>query len=218
MVDRFEDYREVFAEIDESAKIDLDIYVIGGAVMLYRDLKPATKDIDIVLTSKKEYDELVGLLKDIGFKSVMKGKGYENLNLGNILKRGDMHIDLFFNEVCSKFAFSKNMTGRAEKIISLNSVNIYLSSNEDIFAFKTMTDREGDLDDCIALARASLNWDIILDEIKSQVSSSGKDVWITWINERLEILEERGAVIPIIEKTRELTLSYYDYLEKRHHL
>ena len=215
MIENFKDYEKLFQEISELAKIELDIYVIGGAVLLYRDLKPATKDIDVVVNSKKEYVELCRILKEIEFKPIAKREGYENMNISCVLKRGDLQIVSFFEKVCSKFSFSKEMAEKSEKILSLGKVNVYLSSNEDVFAFKTMTDRDGDIDDCIALAKRGLNWGIIIKEIKSQVNASGKDVWITWINERLELLEEKGVVIPIIKETQELTKAYYEELEKR---
>ena len=213
MVEKFKDYEKLFNEINKLAKIKLNLYVIGGAVLLYRDLKPATKDIDIVLKTKEEYQELNAILKKINFKPVAKIEGYENLNISNMLKKNDLQVDIFFEKVCSKFSFSENMVKRSEKVLLLDNLEIYLCSNEDVFVFKTMTEREGDIDDCISLAKRGLNWQSILDEIKYQ--AKGKDVWITWINERLELLEEKGVVVPIADETRKLTIAYYEELEKR---
>ena len=39
-----------------------------------------------------------------------------------------------------------------------------------------MTEREGDLQDCMVLNMHKLNWDIILDELKEQIKTSGRKV------------------------------------------
>jgi hypothetical protein len=210
MINNFKDYENLFMEINKLAKIKLNIYLIGGAVLLYRNLKFSTKDIDVVLISNKEYNELYRILKKLNFKQGVKKIGYKNFNLTNILKKDKLKIDIFLNEVCSKFSFSNEMVKRAEKILNFDKVKVYLSSNEDVFAFKTMTNREGDLEDCVALAKRKLDWDIILKEIKNQINLSGENIWITWINERLELLIEKGVVVPIIKETNKLTIAYYN--------
>ena len=48
-------------------------------------------------------------------------------------------------------------------------LNIFLCSNEDVFLFKTLTERPGDLEDCIALSRKGLDWNRILSELKHQM-------------------------------------------------
>ena len=42
-----------------------------------------------------------------------------------------------------------------------------------------MTEREGDLEGCINLVQRGINWDIILEEIQTQIKQNGQDVWIT---------------------------------------
>lgn len=216
MIENFAMYEELFKKVDNLSEQDINLYVIGGAVLLYRDLKPSTKDIDLVVNTQSEYNELIKVLKKLGFEdySPMLG-GYEHFNMGKQLKKGDVYIDIFLNKVCSKFSFSKGMIKRSEEIMTLNKIRIYLSSNEDVFSFKTMTTRPGDLDDCVSLAQRGLDWDTIFVEIKSQIEISGEDVWITWINERLIDLEEKGVNIPILDKTNELASVYMERLDEK---
>ena len=217
MIEQFLVYESLFKEINQLINIDINIYVIGGAVLLYRDIKPTTKDIDVVVDTKEEFNELITILKQIGFESSspLTG-GYQHFKLSEQFKRGGIHIDIFLREVCSKFLFSKTMIVRSENIISLDKIKVYLSSNEDVFSFKTMTDRPGDLDDCISLAQRGLDWDAILSEILFQIEKSGKDIWITWVNERLINLEERGVVIPILKKTNKLAIEYMESKYPKH--
>jgi len=84
-----------------------------------------------------------------------------------------------------------------------------------VFMLKTLTEREGDLDDCISLASAGINWDSIFQELKYQMQSSGNKIWITYVGERLDLLQERGLNIPIMEEVDLLRLEYYEELEKK---
>ena len=86
MIEQFSVYELLFNEINKLIKIDTNIYVIGGAVLLYRDIKPATKDIDIVVDTKEEFNELVKVLKQIGFKPAELLDGYQNFKLSEQLK------------------------------------------------------------------------------------------------------------------------------------
>jgi len=96
MVEQFSVYESLFEEIDQLIKLNINMYVIGGAVLLYRDMKPATKDIDIVINTKSEFNELVKVLKQMGFKSFspLIG-GYQHFKLNEQLQRNDVHIDIF---------------------------------------------------------------------------------------------------------------------------
>jgi len=77
-----------------------------------------------------------------------------------------------------------------------------------------MTERDGDLEDCKSLSRTELDWEEILKELQSQIQKSKQDVWITWVGERLNILEQDGMIIPIMPQIDELRLKYFEDLEK----
>lgn len=216
MIADFKQIEELFKEIDGIMRTKIKIYTIGGAVLLEQGLKAATKDIDIVVETKKEFIELQQSLKKIGFISKIPGKEYLQMNLSQIFQRGDFRIDLFEKEVCGRFSLSKGMINRARKAISLGHIEVYLCSNEDIFLFKTMTDRDGDLADCESLVGAAVEWKIIIDELKSQINMSKQDVWITWVGERLDILEDRGMIIPVMDELNILRNKFFDDFEKRH--
>lgn len=216
MINDFKDIEEFFKELDKSMKNIIEIFTIGGAALLRRGMKAATKDIDIIVSTKKEFIELQTALKNIGFQGQIPGKEYTHMNLSQIFQRGDFRIDLFEKEVCGKFSLTEEMKVRAEKVINLDHVKVYLCSNEDIFLFKTMTERDGDLTDCINIATLqNPDWNIILSELKNQISKSKQDVWITWVGERLDILEDRNLDIPIMKDIDKLRDEYFDDLEKR---
>ncbi|MBU4456400.1 MAG: hypothetical protein KKA65_02770, partial [Nanoarchaeota archaeon] len=160
--------------------------------------------------------EIEKALKKLDFKLQIPGKEYTHMNLSQIFQKKDFRLDIFEKEVCGKFSLSKTMIKRAKKIINLKNIKAYICSNEDIFLFKTMTEREGDLEDCISIATTTdPNWSLMLEELRYQIYHNKKDVWITWIGERLDILEDRGLIIPIIEEINKLREKYYYELEKK---
>jgi len=56
---------------------------------------------------------------------------------------------------------------------------------------------------------------IILSEIKYQIKKSGNKIWVTWFDERLNLLEDRKINIPIIKEIRALSYDYYSKLEEK---
>ena len=221
MISQFEEVKRLFEEMEshlENTGTDINnlhLFVIGGAVLLYHGLKPATKDIDIIVESKKEYFTFQKLLKSIDFKPKIPGLEYRHMNLTQIFERDDFRIDVFHKTVCNEFSLSKAMIKRAIQIQTHEKLKISLCSNEDIFLFKTMTEREGDLEDCIALVQKGIEWNVILTELKSQIKHSGKEIWITWVGERMDILVEKGLNISIMKEIDTLREDYFNELEKK---
>jgi hypothetical protein len=210
MIERFEQAEQLFKELDSAAKEKISVYTIGGAALLKRGLKPVTKDIDLVVSSRMEFLGLQEALVKIGFAKKIPRKDYAHMNLNQVFQRGAFSIDVFENEVCGKFSLSENMRNRAEKIIELKHTTVYLCSNEDIFLFKNMTERDGDIADCYEIAQKGPDWNVILEELKHQIKQSKQDIWITWVGERMDILEERGVSIPIMDQLNQLRETYME--------
>ena len=213
MISTFKVIEEVFVEINRVIGRKVEVYMIGGAVLLYQGLKNATKDIDLVFKNKQDFIEFQKALIKIGFGKEKVGELYKNLDLSYVLTRGDFRIDLFLSRVCSKFCLSEEMIKRAKRVVSLDKITLFNCSNSDIFLFKTMTERPGDLEDCMALARENINWQDIKEELMSQIKSSGKDIWITWVGERMDLLEDRGLNIPIRKDIDKLIVEYFESIE-----
>ena len=211
MISNFSQIQALFEEIDEVMEKKAKAYVIGGTVLLQQGLKPATKDIDLVAANRTDFLEIEKALTRIGFSQHTPGKEYKRMNLSKLFQRENFRIDLFEKQVCGGFSLSNGMIRRARK---LKHLTVSLCSNEDVFLFKTMTEREGDLKDCESLIGSGINWKIILNELIDQINQSSKDVWVTWVGERLDLLEDRGLEIPIMREVNKLRLKFFDGLEK----
>jgi len=213
MIDNFKHIEGLFKEVDAALSKKVSIFVIGGAVLLQQGLKPATKDIDLIVESKEEFLELQKALDKLNFAPTIPGNEYKHMNLNQIFQRGDFRIDIFQKEVCGRFSLSESMKKRANTVLTLDHSSVALCANEDIFLFKTMTEREGDITDCISLGTTELDWNAMLEELKGQIQQSKRDVWITWVGERLDILQDRGLVIPIMEDINTLREKFFESLE-----
>jgi len=211
MIIAFTEIEKLFEEIDHLLNKQARVYIIGGAALLHRGIKAATKDLDLVVATKQEFFGIQNALNKIKFTTQIPGKEYTHLNISQIFLRDDFRIDLFEKEVCGRFSLSEKMMGRAEPMVMLNRLAIFLCSNEDIFLFKTMTEREGDITDCISIAATQgLDWEVILEELQGQIKHSQQKVWITWIGERLDLLVERGVDIPIMNAVDTLREAYFE--------
>ena len=215
MISKFNDIKKLFKELDKELNQKVEIYIIGGAVMLYHGLKIGTKDIDLIVDSANEFNYVKKALFKINFEAKIPGIEYKKFNLNQIFVRVDYRIDLFQKTVCNGFILSNEMKKRAKKIKELENLKVFLCSITDIFMFKTFTEREGDIDDCILLAKKGINWNEMLLEIRYQIKTSGQKVWVTYIGERLDFLVEKGLIIPIIKPIDRLREEYYDFLEKK---
>lgn len=218
MISNFNDLTSLFQEIDNNISEGIELYIIGGAMLLYHGLKEATKDIDIIVDSQKEFLIVQNTLKKLKFKAELLTTEYKNVNLSQIFIREDFRVDLFHKIVCKGFQLSSTMKERALDIKDLKHLKIFLCSHEDVFLFKTFTQRDGDITDCLALARKQkpVNWQAILKEIKNQINISGNKVWITYIGERLDIIEEKGLEVPIMKEIDKLREEYLNNLEKKY--
>ncbi|MFH0701061.1 MAG: DUF6036 family nucleotidyltransferase [Candidatus Woesearchaeota archaeon] len=215
MISSFEEIKELLEQIDAQLQSKVKVYAIGGLVLLYQKLKPATKDLDLVTFNPEDYNKVRLVLRKLGFEETKPEFGYEHFNLSQIMISKNFRIDLFSVKVCGGFSLSKKMTERAKEIFHLKNLTFYLCSNEDIFLFKNMTERDGDITDCISLATTKLDWNIILEELNNQIQASGNKVWITWVGERFDLLQEKGLDIPIMKEVDKLREEYYEDFLKR---
>jgi len=214
MISEFKQIENLFKEIDEKLTKKVNVYIIGGVALLFEGLKPATKDIDLIIENKNEFTSFEEALMSINFKEEELTAVYKKMELNRILIRDDYRIDVFLKKVCKKFELSEDMIKRSKNLLSLNNISVYQCSNEDIFLFKSMTERPGDLEDCISLIKKGLNWEWIKSELINQIENNGQDVWITWVGERLDELVSKGLTIPIMKDLNKLRDDFFKKIEK----
>ena len=207
--------------IGEGLSEPLTVYLIGGGAMSLRDLKGATKDIDLVVPDGNVYGQLWAVLMDIGYAEVQSlDPDYRALGATSCVENDDgCRLDIFNQQVANKLVLTDGMQERTEPFLDTDRLTVRLVSNEDIFLFKAIAGRDDDIEDMNMLVQAGLDYDVVREELEAQIERLGDDQFATFANEALAELKERfGVTTPIEPRVQELTTRYYRGLEVFHAL
>ena len=180
---------KVGQEISEPTRI----YMIGGCALSFRGLKPATKDIDIIVISKRDFDIFDSAMKKNGFSSMSNRENEFYATALAVYMKEESRIDVFLKEVGKMLVLSHGMIQRAEKYKEYGKLAVYLVANEDIFLFKLITSREGDIYDCDRLIKEGIDYNIVYNEIIEQSKEEWKR-WFFWVYEGLCKLENHNSI------------------------
>ncbi len=205
-----------FGRIDAQLKEELRLYIIGGGTMALTGIKEATKDVDIIVADSGDAKRFRRALENLGYHRVPRpGREYMKMGASFILENAEgFRWDIFVAQVMRKFILSENMRERARGFGEYRNLRVGLASNSDMFLFKSITEREGDLEDMSSLVRAGIDSDFLLHEIGVQRKLLGTELWITYLDEKLSKLEERyGISLPLKEEMDKMAKRVYDKLE-----
>ncbi|ELY61116.1 DUF6036 family nucleotidyltransferase [Natronolimnohabitans innermongolicus] len=210
-----------FQRIADGLSDPLTLFLIGGGAMSLRDLKEATKDIDLVVADGDTYGQLWAVLMDLEYAEVQSlAADYRALGATSCVENDDgCRLDIFNQQVANKLVLTEGMRDRSEPFLDTGRLTVRLVSNADIFLFKLIAGRDDDIEDMNVLVQAGVDYDIVRDELETQIDRLGDDQFVTFANEALVELEERyGVTTPIEDRVRELTNRYYRGLEVLHAL
>jgi hypothetical protein len=180
----------------------ISVYMVGGGAMALRGEKDATRDIDLILESQDEADEVKRSFEQLGFEVNARhpAECRSMVDVDILSKPTGLRADLFVGKVCNMLRFSEGMKNRATLVDELGNIVLYICSREDIFLLKSVTERTRDLDDMLALFRRGLSRDAILDECERQTTLSGlrgSQVWEAFLVVKIEEMESRyGVKVP----------------------
>jgi hypothetical protein len=178
----------------------VDAYLLGGANLILRGLKDTTKDIDVVLADQEIFLTLVNALQEVGYEERRNLEAaYEQLAPSLVLEKdGFPRWDVFVDVVAEALHLTDGMQARSEAERQFGNLHLHLLSLTDIFVFKAVTDREGDLEDAALIARqGTVNWQQVMDEITRQEAQT--DQYFSFaVLDTLDLLADRyGVEIPI---------------------
>ena len=186
----------------------ITLYLIGGGAMAFYGLKDATKDIDIILTNLDQLSSLQNALSTLGYKKPAQNfitKTYCKMQTNAIMENTDgFRWDLFINKVCNALMLSEGIKQRAKPLYKGSNLTVLITSKEDIFLFKGITEREADLDDMRILAETGLDWKLINKECQTQSAAAGVP-WEMALSQNLQDLSERYHIdSPIAKELRKV--------------
>ena len=206
--------QQEFDRLDAKTK-PITLYLIGGGAMAFYGLKDSTKDIDIILTNLEQLSSLQNALSTLGYKKPAQAlitKTYCKMQTNAIMENTDgFRWDLFINKVCNALMLSEGIKQRAKPLYKGTNLTVLLTSKEDIFLFKGITEREADLDDMRILAETGLDWKLINKECQTQSAAAGVP-WEMALFQNLQDLSERYHIDSPIAK--ELRIVAEEKLEK----
>ncbi|WP_244257220.1 DUF6036 family nucleotidyltransferase [Halomicrobium sp. IBSBa] len=176
-----------FQRIGDGLSAPLTVYLIGGGAMSLRDLKGATKDIDLVVPDGDAYGQLWAVLMDLGYAEVQSlDPDYRALGATSCVENDDgCRLDIFNQQVANKLVLTDGMQERSEPFLDTDRLTVRLVSNEDIFLFKAIAGRDDDIEDMNMLVQAGLDYDVVRDELEAQIERLGDDQFATFANEAL---------------------------------
>lgn len=201
---------ELLEKVGSTIDKPVKIYMIGGCALSFKGLKERTKDIDIIIIDKEDFDIFDSSMKKNGFESMTNRENEFYLTALAVYKKEESRIDVFLKQVGKMLFLTNSMIKRAEKYKGYEKLDVYLVSNEDIFLFKTMTSREGDIYDCDRIMKTKIDYGVIYDEIVEQSKEEGKR-WFFWVYESLCRLENyNGIKVPTKNKVFGLIKKYWN--------
>ena len=188
--------RREFEHLSTELRTDVRTYLIGGGAMAFRNLKDATKDVDLVVRSPGECRRLLGVLDQLHYERLTDpGTEYDRLGARHCVENDDgCRIDLFDRQVANKLYFSDGMADRSLVLLKTRHLRVGLAAPEDVFLFKSVAERPEDVDDMATLVRTGLDFDVVESEIAAQVRLLGGERFTTVVSESLEKLDERHGI------------------------
>lgn len=207
--------RDEFDRIGATLDEKIVVFLLGGGAMAFRDLKDATKDIDVIVQHGGDLDRLETALQQLDYQPVRDvAEEYADLGAQLILENGDgCRFDIFNQQVVDKLILSEGMQDRSQPLETSGTLDVRLVAAEDIFLFKSVAGRADDIEDMNTLVQTGLDFDTVLDELRHQIELLDEELFVTHVNEALVDLEDRfGVTTPIHEEIRAISARVYDQL------
>lgn len=199
------DLERALQRIDDSLTRSVTAYLIGGCAMMLYNAKTSTKDVDLVILLPQDAKSVIEALSKDGFKSARpEDDTCRRAGATTVMEdEKGIRIDIFVESVCRKLRISTSMAKRSKLHARYKRLEVRLVSPEDIFLFKSVTERAGDLDDMALLSERGLDWNVILEEC---IRQSGEVILESYLAVRLQELEdEKGIVSPIRKNLEDIT-------------
>jgi len=174
-----EDLLDTLGRWNRFLRKKIHLIACGGTALTLLGIKDTTKDMDFIIPIESEYDYLIKVLQDLGYKPVT-GAGWS---------RGDNRIfDLFRGKQIHTTELLETPLKEGNHILLKEFSYIYLGilNYYDIIISKLFRATGVDMDDCLALVKARKD-QIDIDLLKKRfLETSSYDVSQEKVNKELE--------------------------------
>lgn len=197
--------RRQFSELADLIDEELTVYLIGGGALTLKNLKNATRDIDLIVREEHELRQLWAVLSSAGYEPQEElAEEYEDIEAAFILEKDRRRFDVFHEQVAGVIYLSDSMVSRSSHLFDENPLSVQMVSLNDIFLFKAVANREDDVEDMIRIAESGIDDDVIVEEIMTQLELLGSDDFIRSMKQKLDLLEDQGFVLDIHKEIQAL--------------
>ena len=176
---------------DGFLKRKVSLIACGGTALTLFGVKASTKDIDLIIPDEGEYNYLLGILKQLGYKPA-SGWGWE---------RGDGFIfDLFRGKRIHTTELIESPLEKGNHVLIKEFDRIYLGvlNYYDIIISKLFRAATVDIDDCLILVRnkkEKIDFDRLEERFKETASFDiSQDKVNKNFNYFLKILKKEGLI------------------------
>lgn len=205
-----EGYPKLFEEMGANLSKFAKAYLIGGENMRIKGLKSRTKDIDMVVETQENFESIVEALTKLGYTPRTNDEfPVEDLRIYPsivMVHQNRSQIDLYTKKILRTLSLSQTMISRAD-LADFGQLRLGVLRNEDVFLLKSVTSREGDIQDMASLSRMSyagegqfrqkdFNWDTVWDEILLQEDENKIQSYSDVILENIDWLIEQTGITP----------------------
>ena len=170
---------DVLSDWNTFMKKKVHMVARGGTALTLLDIKPSTKDIDLIVPYEHEHDYLVSALKDLGYKSA-SGWGFSRDNgfIFDLFRGNRVHTTELVEPVLDK---GNHMLVKEYSYIYLGVLNFY-----DIIISKLFRATSVDTEDCLMLIKAKKR-EIDMDSLVSRFrATASHDISEDKVNKNLE--------------------------------
>lgn len=197
--------RQQFSELAALINDELTVYLIGGGALTLDDLKNATKDIDLIVRKESELQQLWSVLRSAGYEPQGElAEEYDELAAAFILEKNHRRFDVFHEQVAGVLYLSEPMISRSRHLFTEDGLSVRMVSLNDIFLFKSVANREDDVDDMIRIAEGGIDDDVIVEEVMIQLELLGSDDFLSSMKKKLDRLEDQGFEFDIHREVQTL--------------
>lgn len=207
----------LFKEIGDALQEPMTVYLFGGENMRIKSLKDSTKDCDLAVENKDDFDNLSQVLTNMKYKRRLitnYSDDDKRIKPDDIFEHEEKsRIDLFTSTIMQGLTISSIMKEKSD-MMYYGNIKVGLLRNEHVFLLKSMAGREGDIQDMAALVTGSPNtpnelqhgsfdWNMVWTEILKQEHISHAMEFAPTIFEQISYLaEQTGITAPFLDKLR----------------
>ena len=137
---------DIISAWDSFLKRRVHLIACGGTALTLLGIKASTKDIDLIVPEVAEYEYLIGILKQLGYKSAT-GWGWT--------RQDGFIFDLFRGKTIHTTELLESPLEKGNHILFKEFSNIYLAvlNYYDLIISKLFRATAIDIDDCLLLVR-----------------------------------------------------------------